>query len=842
MSLLISLLILAALLWALFYFRTPLLTSSAIVAAALILWSQFAHPSIFAQSVTWVIFLAIAVTLNVVPLRRTLISNRVLTLFRKIIPSMSQTEREALNAGNVWWDGELFSGKPQWQTLLNTPAPLLSPEEKAFIDGPVEELCRMIDDWRTTQHDYDLSPEVWQFIKDNGFLGMIIPKRYGGLEFSAQAHSSVVTKVAGRSITAAVTVMVPNSLGPAELLLRYGTEEQKQRYLHRLAKGEELPCFALTSPEAGSDAAAMTDTGVICKGEFDGEKNVLGIRLNWEKRYITLGPVATVLGLAFKLYDPDHLLGNTEDLGITCALIPTDTAGVDIGKRHFPLNSVFQNGPNSGKDVFIPIDWIIGGRQRAGQGWRMLMECLAAGRSISLPALSTGAGKLVCRATGAYAHVRKQFKTSIGRFEGVEEVLARIGGTSYMMDAARTLTATAIDAGESPSVVSAIVKYNLTEAMRTVVSDAMDIQGGSGICLGPRNYLGRIYQSVPISITVEGANILTRSLIIFGQGAIRCHPYVLKEMEAAKETNANKASRAFDQAFFAHVGFTISNALRALFLGLTGARFVKSPEKGASAVYYRHLTRFSSAFAFVSDIAILVLGGDLKRKEKLSGRLADILSHLYLTSAVLKRYYDQGNEPGQQQDDLPLLRWWCDYSLREMQQSLDRFLINFPNRPVAWLVRRIVFPLGKSFSGPSDALGHAVATILLNPSAARDRLTRGVFLPNHEADLEKEPLARLEHALKCIIEASAAEKKLRSALQSGKVKSYHREQQISEALAEQLIDSKDVDLLNTADLAQREALGVDEFDPSEFGQQQTAAPSTKAAKKTREPGEARETA
>ncbi|NOZ53081.1 MAG: acyl-CoA dehydrogenase [Gammaproteobacteria bacterium] len=832
MSLLIYLLMLTALLWTLFYFRIPLLVGSTVVAATLIIWPQIVHFSAVTQSITWIVFLIIAVPLNIKPLRRTLISNRLLAWFRKIMPSMSQTEREALNAGNVWWDGELFSGKPQWQMLLNTPAPILSPEEKAFIEGPVEDLCHLIDDWRTTQHDFDLAPEVWQFIKEKGFLGMIIPKRYGGLAFSAQAHSAVVTKVAGRSITAAVTIMVPNSLGPAELLLRYGTEAQKERYLHRLAKGDELPCFALTSPEAGSDAAAMTDTGIICKDEFNGEKDVLGIRLNWEKRYITLGPVATVLGLAFKLYDPEHLLGDKEDLGITCALIPTDTPGVEIGKRHFPLNSAFQNGPNSGKDVFIPIDWIIGGQQQAGHGWRMLMECLAAGRSISLPALSTGAGKLISRATGAYAHVRKQFKTSIGRFEGVEEVLARIGGTSYMMDAARSLTATAIDQGESPSVVSAIVKYNLTEAMRRVVTDAMDIHGGSGICLGPRNFLGRVYQSIPISITVEGANILTRSLIIFGQGAIRCHPYVLKELEAAKESDFDKASRDFDQAFFAHVGFTISNALRSLFLGLTGARFVKAPEQGPSAVYYRHLTRFSSAFAFVSDIAILVLGGDLKRKEKLTGRLADVLSHLYLTSAVLKRYYDQRDDQAQQHDDLPLLRWWCDHSLHEMQLNLDRFLINFPIRPIAWLVRRIVFPLGKSFSEPSDTLGHAVASILLNPSATRDRLTQGIFLPNDESSREKEPLARLEHALKCMIEATPAEKKLRAALQSGKIKSYHRDQQIKAAFAADFIDQNDVDLLSNADRAQQEALRVDEFDPFEFGQKTTAPYFTRETRET----------
>jgi acyl-CoA dehydrogenase len=606
--------------------------------------------------------------------------------------------------------------------------------------------------------------------------------------------------------------MVPNSLGPAELLLRYGTEQQKDHYLQRLARGIEIPCFALTSPQAGSDAAAMTDSGVVCKGEFNGEKDVLGIRLNWEKRYITLGPVATVLGLAFKLYDPDHLLGDKEELGITCALIPTDTPGVKIGTRHFPLNSAFQNGPNWGEDVFIPIDWIIGGQERAGQGWRMLMECLAAGRSISLPALSTGAGKLVSRVTSAYGRVRKQFKTPIGRFEGVEEALARIGGTAYMMDAARTLTASAIDNGESPSVISAIVKYHLTESMRTVVNDAMDIHGGSGICMGPRNVLARIYQSIPISITVEGANILTRSMIIFGQGAIRCHPYVLKEMEAAHNDNEEQASRDFDEAFFAHVGFTLSNALRSLWLGLTRARLVRAPVRDGSATYYRQLTRFSSAFAFVSDMAMLTLGGDLKRREKLSARLGDVLSQLYLSSAALKHYYEQG----QHAEDLPLLQWWCERSLRDMQQSLDRFLLNFPNRPLAWLMRRFVFPLGKHYSGPGDKLDKKVTQLMLHDTVARSRLTQGMFIPAIDQTKTSEPVARLEYAMECVIAAEPAEKKLRAALQSGNVTAYDREQQIEQALQASFIEEQDAQLLRTADEAQREALTVDDFEPAEL--------------------------
>ncbi|HEX22275.1 MAG TPA: acyl-CoA dehydrogenase [Chromatiales bacterium] len=791
-----------------FYLRLSLLSGSLLLAALLIAWGLWGGAGPGSQALAWVVFLAIAVPLNVPSLRRAWLTDRLFKRFSKIMPAMSDTEREALEAGSVWWDGELFSGMPKWSRLMETPPPKLTPDERAFLDGPVETLCGMIDDWHITQVDRDLPPEVWGYLKAEGFFGMIIPRHFGGLEFSALAHSAVVMKVASRSITAAVTVMVPNSLGPAELLLRYGTDEQKNHYLPRLATGEEIPCFALTSSEAGSDAAAMTDAGVVCRADFNGESDVLGIRLNWDKRYITLSPVATVLGLAFKLFDPDGLLGDEfgekKALGITCALIPTDTPGVEVGNRHFPLNQAFMNGPTRGCDVFIPMDWIIGGQSRAGQGWRMLMECLAAGRSISLPALSTGAGKLMSRATGAYARVRKQFKTPIGRFEGVEEVLARIAGLTYMMDAARTLTAVAVDQGESPSVISAVVKYQLTEAMRTVVNDAMDVQGGKGICMGPRNFAGRVYQAIPISITVEGANILTRSLIIFGQGAVRCHPFVLREMQAV----AAKDAGAFDPAFTGHVGFAISNAVRSLFLGLTGAQFAHTPLHGAlrnpARRYFQQLTRMSAAFAFVSDVSMLVLGGSLKRREKLSGRLADVLSWLYLASAALKRYEDQGR-PAQ---DLPLLQWVCEHALHEIQLGFNGLFENFPSRPAAWLMRLVVFPLGRPFHGPSDRLGHQCADLLLAPSEARDRLTRGLFAPQdtHHA------IGVLEHALAAIVAVAPLEKRVRTAVRNGELASAPEAELMADAYRLRVINDVEYEQWQAADNARREAIAVDEFE------------------------------
>jgi len=541
------------------------------------------------------VLVVLAIPLNYPPLRRALISDAILAIFRKILPQMTSTEREAIEAGTVGWDGELFSGRPDWRKLLALPAPRLTAEEQRFIDRECEEVCGMVSDWETTNIYKDLPPQVWQFIKDKGFLGMIIPKEYGGLGFSAFAHSQVVAKLASRCSALVVTVMVPNSLGPGELLLHYGTDEQKRHYLPRLAKGIEIPCFALTNPHAGSDAAAIPDFGIICRGEYQG-RQTLGLKLTWEKRYITLGPVATILGLAFRAFDPDHLLGEKEDLGITCALIPTQHPGVNIGRRHMPLNAVFQNGPNWGKEVFIPIDWIIGGQPMIGKGWRMLMECLAAGRAISLPSLSTGMSKLVVRATGGYARVRSQFKTPIGKFEGIEEPLARMGGYLYSMDATHKLLAGVVDLGEKPAVLSAIAKYHLTDRGRSVVTDAMDITGGKGICMGPSNFVGAAYMQVPVSITVEGANILTRSLIVFGQGAIRCHPYVLKEMAAAHESDLKAASVAFDRALFGHIGFVLSNFARTFVLGILGSHVVPVPDVASETRrYYQQLTRFSAA-------------------------------------------------------------------------------------------------------------------------------------------------------------------------------------------------------------------------------------------------------
>lgn len=806
MDILIGLGVVVAAVGVLAYWRPPLWLATVLLAAVLLLVTRRLGLGTVSQIGLWLGFAIPALLLNIVPLRRAVLSAPILNLFRKIMPSMSQTESEAIEAGTVWWDGELFSGKPRWQTLLAYPEPRLSEEEQAFVDGPVQELCAMLDDWRISHELQDLPPEVWQFIKDKGFFGMIIPKRYGGLEFSALTHSSVVMKIASRSVTAAVTIMVPNSLGPAELLLHYGTDKQKDYYLPRLAKGEEIPCFALTGPEAGSDAGAMPDTGVICRQDHEDQSDVLGMRLNWDKRYITLGPVATVLGLAFKLYDPDHHLGEQEELGITVALIPIDTPGITIGRRHNPLNIPFQNGPNSGKDVFIPLDLVIGGAERVGQGWRMLMESLAAGRSISLPALSTGSGKLASRSTGAYARVRRQFKVPIGRFEGVEEALARIGAYTYMMDAARVMTAGAVDLGEKPSVVSAIVKYHLTEHMRAVVNDAMDIRGGSGICLGPHNLIGRAYQALPISITVEGANILTRSLIIYGQGAIRCHPYVLQEMHAVADADHSRALRNFDSAFFGHIGFTIRNAARSLFLGLSGGYLTLSLPGGKGRRYFRRLNHISAAFALASDVAMLVLGGSLKRRERLSARLADVLSHMYLASATLKRFHDQGMPA----EDVPMLRWVCDYCLYESEQALDGLLRNFPNRPIAWLLRVILFPLGRHAQAPTDRLGHQIASLLLEPSEARDRLTRGVYISDNPDDA----VGRLEVGLDKVLAAESAMGKLAKAGFPYQVTALGDfEGLLQHGLQSAVLTADEADLLRQAEPARQAVIRVDDFPP-----------------------------
>jgi acyl-CoA dehydrogenase len=809
---------LIAVVWGLAAWRVPALVWVVSTALYLLSWGVLRDGNALLLTLAWGAFLPAAALLSLPPLRQRFISRHLRAWFARVMPEMSITEREALEAGTVWWDGDLFSGNPDWRRLLNFPKPARSAQEQAYIAGPVEELCQMLDDWQITHELHDLPPPVWQFMKDRGFFGMIIPRRYGGLEFSALGHSDVVMKIAGRSITAAVTVMVPNSLGPAKLLLHYGTEAQKDYYLPRLARGEDVPCFALTGPEAGSDAGAIPDTGVVCRGEFQGQTDVLGVRLNWDKRYITLGPVATVLGLAFKLYDPDHLLGENAERGITLALIPTDTPGITIGNRHFPLNMVFQNGPNQGHDVFIPLEWIIGGPERIGQGWTMLMECLADGRSISLPALSTGAGKLASRATGAYAAVRKQFKLPIGRFDGVREALARIAGNTYLMDAARELTCTALDLGERPSVASAIVKYHLTERMRSLLNDAMDVQGGSGICLGPRNLLGRVYQALPISITVEGANILTRSLIIFGQGALRCHPFVLKEIQAAQDIDVARGVRDFDRALFGHARLFMSNASRALFHGLTGARLVRTPTSGYATPWYCEFTRMSAVYGLFADAAMLVLGSDLKRRERLSARLGDGLSYLYLGSAVLKRFHDQG-EP---ESDRALLVWGCQTCLYEMQQSLLALLENFPLRLVARLLRLWAFPLGLPYRVPNDRLADAVADVILQPNEARDRLTQGLFVPTDTS----EPLGRLEDALLRTLAAEPILARIRSAMRDKRIAAGDPELRVTAAVETGIINSDEAAIVHGAIAARRQVIEVDDFAPEQFNTQFNTQPNS----------------
>jgi acyl-CoA dehydrogenase len=768
-----------------------------------------------------IVLVAVIAALLVIPAtRRALVSDPLLAIYRRILPPMSQTEQEAIDAGTVWWDGELFSGKPDWSKLIAFPQPKLTPEELAFLDNETEQLCAMASDWESSHIHYDLPPQVWQFVKDKGFLGMIIPKKYGGKEFSAYAHSQVVTKLASRCSVAAVHVMVPNSLGPAELLLHYGTDEQKSHYLPRLARGIEIPAFALTNPHAGSDAASIPDLGIVCKGKWEG-REVIGMRVTWDKRYITLGPICTVLGLAFRLHDPEHLLGDKEDLGISCALVPAHTPGVDIGRRHLPLNATFQNGPTSGRDVFMPIDWIIGGPKMAGQGWRMLMESLAAGRSISLPSTSCGYAKLAVRATGAYARVRQQFKTPIGKFEGVEEALARMGGNLYMMEATRILTASAVDMGEKPSVISAIAKYHLTERGRSVVNDAMDILGGKGICLGPSNFMGRAYQQLPVAITVEGANILTRSLIIFGQGAIRCHPYVLAEISATREPDRAKASRDFDAALFGHMRFGISNGIRAFLLGITGSQWARAPAVAPETRrHFQKLTRFSAAFAFLADVSMLVLGGGLKRREKLSARLGDVLSYMYLCSAALKRYEHQGR----QQSDLPLLEWSVWDAMFRAQNAIEGVISNYPSRLVGWLLRLVIFPLGRPYVVPSDQLGHDVARLLIAPSSTRDRLTAGIYLPKNESEV----VGCLEAALDAAIRAEGVEQKIRAAQKDGRLKAAGAEDLVQAALAAGTITAEEHVILKRATRLRNQAIRVDDF-PQDFGVSEALPPAHETA-------------
>jgi len=798
------------------YRRFTLLQASLALTALTLAYTLWGQAGPVWKAIVWLPVLGLWL-LNINPLRQTFITRPFLRTYRRLLPSMSTTEKEALEAGTVWWEGQLFTGAPAWDQLMSSRAPRLSAEEQAFLDGPCEELCRMLDDFDITHRLGDMPPEVWDFIKSKGFFAMIIPKKYGGLQFSAYGHSCVLIKVASRSATASSTIAVPNSLGPAELLLHYGTEEQKNYYLPRLARGEEIPCFALTGARAGSDAAALPDTGIVCKGMWQG-REIVGLKLTFSKRYITLAPIATVIGLAFRLFDPDKLLGDKVDYGITCALIPRSTPGVTVGRRHFPLNVPFQNGPVSGRDVFVPLDVIIGGVKTAGQGWRMLVEQLSVGRCISLPSNATGGAKAATYASGAYTRIRRQFNMPVGRFEGVQEVLARMAGLTYIMDAARSVTAGAIDGGEKPSVPSAILKYHLTEMGRVVANDAMDVHGGKGIQLGPKNYLARGYQVVPVAITVEGANLLTRNLIIFGQGAIRCHPFVLKEMNAARDGNRERGINEFDQALFGHIGFTISNAVRSLVMALTLARFTRVPETGPTARYFQHVNRFSASFALAVDVAMLALGGYLKKKENLSARLGDVLSCMYLASMVLKHHENQGNP----EDELPIVEWACRHLLFHAQEQLHAFLRNFPNRFLAGFMRLFIFPRGQTYFAPSDRLGRSITDLIMNPTEVRDRLCRGIYKtvePNN-------PLGLLQEALTLSVTAEPIEKRIRvEGQKTGRVTALDLPGQITQALAVGIITETEAAMLREYDRKVMDLINVDDFAPHELGVAAQPAPS-----------------
>ncbi|WP_367599085.1 acyl-CoA dehydrogenase [Pseudomonas fulva] len=784
--------------------RLPPLQILGIVAVYTLLMGIFSKAPAWLLVVVWLVIALNAALVLLPEWRRKVFTGPVFKWFKRTLPPMSQTEREAIDAGTVWWDGELFSGRPDWRTLLAYPAPILTEEEQAFLDGPTEALCAMVSDWQIGQ-DMDLPPQAWQHIKDHGFFALIIPKAYGGKGFSAYAHSQVAMKLATRSGDLASTVMVPNSLGPAELLLHYGTDEQRDHYLPRLARGDDIPCFALTGPHAGSDAGAMPDTGVICKGQWNGEE-VIGLRLNWEKRYITLGPVATLLGLAFKAFDPDHLLGETEELGISLALIPTDTPGVEIGKRHLPLGAAFMNGPNSGKDVFIPLDYLIGGKDMLGKGWMMLMNCLSVGRSISLPAVGTGAAKYTSLVTGQYANIREQFNVPLAAFEGIQESLARIGGNAWLMDSARLLTARAVDLGEKPSVLSAILKYHLTERGRECIQHAMDVHGGKGIIMGPNNYLGRNWQGAPIFITVEGANILSRNLMIFGQGAIRCHPFVLKEMAVAARQDQDQALVEFDDLLIKHIGFATGNAASTLIYGLGLGRLEQVPGDALSQGYFRALNRQAAAFALLADLSMMLLGGALKRRERLSARLGDVLSYLYLGSAALKRYHDQGSAEHLQ----PLLRWALEESLGQAERALDRLLDNFPNRFVGGALRVLVFPFGRRHTGPSDELDAQVAELIgrRKGDAALEELLAGCYRPQAEDD----PVAALQQASDLLDSTAPLSKALHQALKQGDVRPAPGQSTIDAAIEAGVLQPDEGQRLHAAEQARRKVIDVDAFD------------------------------
>jgi acyl-CoA dehydrogenase len=796
------------------YRRIDLPTSTLTLGGALFIYSLFGTGWATWKLLLWILFAGL-LALNSVRFRRERITLPLLRFYRTVVPHLSDTEREALEAGTVWWDGELFTGLPDWGRLMALPAPRLSPEEQAFLDGPTEELCRLSDDWRITHELADLPPEVWACIRQHRFFAMIIPKRYGGLEFSPIAVAAVLAKLSSRSAVVASTVGVPNSLGPAELLLHYGTEAQRDYYLPRLASGEEIPCFALTGPRVGSDAASIPDIGVVCRGEWQG-REITGIRLNWDKRYITLAPVATVLGLAFRLHDPDHLLGPEEDRGVTAALIPVSTPGITIGRRHFPLNVPFQNGPTQGRDVFVPLDAIIGGPEHAGQGWKMLVEQLSAGRGITLPSNAMGGSKAIVYASGAYTRLRRQFNLPVCEFEGVGEALARMAGFTYIINAGLSVTATAIARGERPSVPSAVLKYHCTELARRVTNDAMDVQGGKGIMLGRSNYLARIYQGIPIAITVEGANILTRSLIIFGQGAVRCHPFVLKEMEAANDPDFSRGLREFDRYLFAHIGYAISNAARSFVLALSNAKASHAPVDGPTARFFQHVNRYSAAFALLADVAMLVVGGGLKRKEMLSARLGDVFSSIYLASMVLKHYDNQGRQSG----DLPLVEWACRTLLYQAQEQMHGFLRNFPNRWVAGLLRMCVFPRGRMYSAPPDELGQQIVALITRPTDTRARLCEGIYAAAEPGCV----IGQLQAALETNESLLPLQQRMREATRAGLLPPGDFHRHIEQARNQDILSAEEAEQLRRFDATVLALTAVDDFDSAELQSRVPVAP------------------
>lgn len=727
-------------------------------------------------------------------LRRNLLSRPLMGWYKSVLPSLSDTEAQALEAGDTWWEADLFSGKPDWDRFRSFESHGFTQEEQTFLDGPVAEFCAMLDDFEIEHEQMDLPDAAWAYMKQHKFFGMIIPKEFDGLGFSASAHSEVVKRIATRNVSAAVTVMVPNSLGPGELLMLYGTNEQKKYYLPRLARGEEIPCFALTGVEAGSDASAMTATGVVCEGEWEGEKT-LGIRLDWEKRYTTLGPVATLIGLAFKLKDPDGLLGGEEDRGITVALVPTDLPGVDAGDRHIPAGLAFQNGPSWGRDVFIPISQILGGEEQTGQGWKMLMGALAAGRGISLPSLSTAAAQVSAQTTGAYARIREQFGIPIGQFEGVQEKLAPIGAIAYQLEAARRFITIGLDNGHHPGVASGIMKYHATERMRETVNHAMDIHGGKSICVGPKNYLETPYRAIPIGITVEGANIMTRSLIIFGQGSIRCHPYILEEMQVVAMKDRKEALRRFDDLLWRHVGHDFANIWRSWFHGLTGGKFTSVPEDESLKPYYRELARYSANLAVASEISLGILGGKLKFKESLSARLGDVLAELFLLSAALKRF----EADGQPVADKPLLDWVFADGIARMHTRLGEVGDNFPSSFWGWTIKMLTQTGGKRRRGPTDKMTKAVAELLQEPGETRQRLGEGVY-----TGTGADPLAALERALALTIACAPLRKRIKE-----------KDMETPDAAREAgLITAEEHAQLGDLQRAVREVIEVDSFDPS----------------------------